>query len=188
MSAPARDVETLLGALGHYRRARTEFLEAIGCSGSNRDPFAEFAEIIALAALGGMMAESRTQKGWDFTDTEGQRVQVRYLANPGGRWVNEHLVDFRGGGCERYALLVIEAFEPKALFVFDSATLGAVCAGLGKRHGNQEQTLALTQANYKAILADPESFAPRGVAVVKLDRMGSGGPYAAVSPPSLRST
>lgn len=169
MSTTSADVESLLGALSAYRRARVEFLEAIDCVGSNRDPFAEFAERIALAALGGTMATSRTQKGWDFTDPQGLRVQVRYLANPAGRWVNEHRVDFRGAGCERYALLIIEAFEPKALVVFDAERLGSVCAVLGKRHGGQEHTLQLTQANYRALVSDPARFVELGVQVADLE-------------------
>jgi hypothetical protein len=57
-------------------------------------PFAEFAERLAHAVLGGEMAASRVQKDWDFTTDAGERVQVRYLANPPDRWVNEHYVDF----------------------------------------------------------------------------------------------
>lgn len=171
MSTMGGDVRSLLGAVSTYRRARVAFLDAIGCAGSNRDPFAEFAEHVALAAVGGTMATSRTQKGWDFTDPQGRRVQVRYLANPWGPWVNEHLVDFRGGGCERYALLIIEAFEPEALVIFDARSLGAVCAALGKRHGDQDRTLQLTQANYKAIVSGATDFASRGVVVVDLDRV-----------------
>lgn len=168
MSAQGPDVVALLEALGSYRAARIELLEALGCAGSNRDPFAEFAERIALAAIGGEMATSRTQKGWDFTDPQGRRVQVRYLANPAGPWVNEHLVDFRGGHCDRYALLVVDAFEPKALVVFDGEQLGGVGAALAKRHGDQEHTLQLTQRNYKALLSDPERFAVHGVQVLDL--------------------
>jgi hypothetical protein len=164
------DVAGLVGALRQYRVARTEFLEVLGCSGSNRDPFAEFAECIALAAVGGSMAASRTQKGWDFTDPTGQRVQVRYLANPQGPWVNEHLVDFRSGGCDRYALLVVEAFEPKAVLIFGGDHMASVGAALGKRHGDQERTLQLTQANYKAIVAAPETFATLGVQVLNLSQ------------------
>jgi hypothetical protein len=176
VSSPAADVDALLEALSAYRIARVRLLEALGCSGSNRDPFAEFAERIAVAALGGTMAASRTQKGWDFTDTERRRVQVRYLANPAGPWVNEHLVDFRGGHCDRYALLVVEAFEPKALLVFEAEHLGAVGVALAKRHGDQEHTLQLTQRNYKALLAEPARFAAYGVQVLDLTRGWELGP------------
>ena len=44
----------------------------------------------------GELAPSRTQKGWDLTAPNGDHVQVRYLANPGDRWLNEHVVDFSG--------------------------------------------------------------------------------------------
>ena len=168
MSSTGTDVGALLDALGRYRMARSEFLEALGCIGSNRDPFAEFAERIALAAVGGTMAPSRTQKGWDFTDGEGRRVQVRYVANPAGPWVNGHVVDFRGGHCDRYALLIIEAFEPKSLLVFDAAEMPAVGAALAKSHGNLEHTLQLTQRNYMTMLDDPARFGTLGVEVLVL--------------------
>ena len=114
------------------------------------------------------MAASRTQKGWDFTDPEGRRVQVRYLANPADRWVNEHVVDFRADGCDRYALVVIEALDAKNLLVFEHEHLTEVCRVLGKRHPDQENVLGLTQVNYRAILSDPRRFASLGVQVLSL--------------------
>lgn len=127
----------------------------LGCAGSNRDPFSEFAERMAVAALGGTLAASRTQKGWDFIDPDGHRVQVRYLANPSVPWVNGHVVDFRGGGCDRYALVVFEALDARSLIVFDHAYLADVGHALGKRHPDQEDVLQLGQANYLALIADP---------------------------------
>ena len=41
------ETDELTAALRLYRTARTEFLEALGCARSNRDPFAEFAEVMA---------------------------------------------------------------------------------------------------------------------------------------------
>jgi len=162
------DVAQLLRALALYGAARADFLSALGRGGSNRDPLAEFSERIALAAAGGTMATSRTQKGWDFMDPEGRRVQVRYLANPLGPWVNGHVVDFRGGGCDRYALVVFEGLDVKSLLVFDNEHMGEVGRALGKRHPGQDDTLQLSQANYRAILSDPERFAPLGIRVVDL--------------------
>lgn len=144
-----RDLSTLIMALGTYRAAREKFLVALGCESSNRDPFAEFAEHVALAVVGGEMAQSRVQKGWDFTDGEGRRVQVRYLSNPAGPWVNEHLVDFRGDGCDRYALVLFEALDLVAMIVFDREGLERVCAALKKRHPRQDLTLQFTSANYR---------------------------------------
>ncbi len=95
------------------------------------------------------MAQSRVQKGWDFTDGEGRRVQVRYLSNPAGPWVNEHLVDFRGDGCDRYALVLFEALDLVAMIVFDREGLERVCAALKKRHPRQDLTLQFTSANYR---------------------------------------
>jgi hypothetical protein len=162
------DVDRLLAALRTYRAARDEFLALLGCAESNRDPFSEFAERVALAALGGTLAASRTQKGWDFMDFDERRVQVRYLANPLGPWVNGHVVDFRGGGCDRYALVIFEALDAQSLIVFDHAHLTDVGRALGKRHAGQEDTLQLGQANYLAIVAAPARFADLGVEVIDL--------------------
>lgn len=162
------DVDQLLAALRVYRAARDEFLAALDCTGSNRDPFSEFAERVALAALGGTLATSRTQKGWDLMDPEGRRVQVRYLANPIGPWVNGHLIDFRGDGCDRYALVIFEGLDAKSMLVFDQSQMAGICALLSKRHPNQEHTLQLGQANYRAIMNDPQLFAGLGVQVLNL--------------------
>jgi hypothetical protein len=161
-------VDRLLEALRLYRSARDEFLTALGCSGSNRDPFSEFAERVALAAIGGTLAASRTQKGWDFEDLAGRRVQVRYLANPIGPWVNGHVVDFRGGGCDRYALVFFEGLDAKTLVVFDHTRMADVGRALGKRHPDQENTLQMGQANYRAILINPDRFRDVGVQIVDL--------------------
>jgi hypothetical protein len=165
---PGPDVDQLLAALRVYRASRDEFLAALDCAGSNRDPFAEFAERVALAALGGTLATSRTQKGWDFMDPEGRRVQVRYLANPADQWVNGHLIDFRGAGCNRYALVIFEALDAKSLLVFDHSQMAGICALLSKRHPDQENTLQLGQANYRAIVNSPQPFAQLGVQVLNL--------------------
>lgn len=150
-----------------YREGRRDFLRALGCGESNRDPLAEFAEQVVAALLGGQLATSRVQKGWDVATLAGDHVQVRYLTNPAGEWVNGHLVDF-SGDCDRYALVVFEALDPKALIVFSRGQLGGVCAALGKRHGNQQSTLQLTQANYLRLVADPVGFAALGVEVIPL--------------------
>ena len=103
MSAvPPVRIEEMLDALRTYRDARATFLRGLGCDTSNRDPFAEFSERLVAGLLDAELAASRVQKGYDVTTRDGDRVQVRYLANPGDRWVNEHLVDFRAD-CDRYA-------------------------------------------------------------------------------------
>jgi hypothetical protein len=173
-SEPAKDgpgprhLGNLLAALGAYRAARQEFLTTLGCDGSNRDPFAEFAEQVALAVVGGEMAQSRVQKGWDFTDVFGRRVQVRYLANPAGRWANEHLVDFRGDGCDRYVLVLFEALDLVGVIVFERVGLAQVGAALKKRHPGQDETLQFTASNFRSIAAEPERFAALGARFVDL--------------------
>lgn len=92
----APDLAGLLPEFATYREARCAFLAALGCDGSNRDPLAVFSEQIALAALGGTMAESRMQKGCDLREPAGRRVQVRYLTNPvGSEWLNGQVLEGR---------------------------------------------------------------------------------------------
>ncbi len=163
-AAPLAETERLLGALRLYRAARQVFLGALGIAASNRDPLAEFAELIACAELGGTMATSRVQKGWDLVDPDGNTVQVRYVANPAGTWVNEPLIDF-SGGCDRFALVVYEALDVRALLVFSAPRIAEVCARLGKRHRDTDTRLGLTQRNYLEILANQQEFGALGVDV-----------------------
>lgn len=161
------DRDELLAALRSYRSARRTFLTALGCHESNRDPLAEFAEQISHAILGGQMATSRVQKGYDLVTDNGHKVQVRYLANPGDRWVNEHLVDFRGE-IDLYALLIVEALDAKSLLVFSRPSLSAVAAALGKRHPSQDTTIQFTRRNYWQVLAEADRFQEMGVQVYRL--------------------
>lgn len=147
-----------------YRAARREFLEALGIPVSNRDPLAEFSERLVAVLVGGRLADSRVEKGYDITDERGRKIQVRYLANREGKWVNEHLVKF-DGGVDFYALVIVEALEPRTVICFSRDTLRMVCARLGKRHPHQEITLQLTQVNAKAMLADRASFRAMGVRI-----------------------
>lgn len=137
----------LLTALGHYRQARRELLAILGLPESNRDPLAEFSEHLVASLIGGALAESRVQRGWDILTSEGAHVQVRYLANPSSQWVNEHLVDFRSPETDQYALVTFEDLAPTAVLIFRRATLGSLGAWLGKRHPNQDVTLQLTHRN-----------------------------------------
>jgi hypothetical protein len=63
----------LRAAFERYARGRAELLEAIGVSGSNRDPLAEFSERLVAALLEGDVATNRVQRGWDVM-AAGRRV------------------------------------------------------------------------------------------------------------------
>jgi len=156
--------EDLIRAMARYRTARREFLVALGIPASNRDPLAEFSERLVAELVGGRLADSRVAKGFDVVDPDGRKIQVRYLANPEGAWVNEHLITF-DDDLDFYALAIIEALEPTAVICFARDTLAQVCAHLGKRHPQQERTLQLTRVNAKACLSDRARFAPLGVRV-----------------------
>jgi len=161
---PPADRVTLLEAVQAYRQARTLFLHALGVPISNRDPLAEFAEGFVHALVGGTLAESRVQKGFDLIDQRGARVQVRYVANPAGEWVNGHTVAF-DPDVDAYALMLIEALEPKAVLWFTRDTLKEVCGVLGKRHPDQDRLLQLTPSNVNRLITDRATFRRLGVRV-----------------------
>src|SRR5687767_5040124 len=95
----------LLAAYSAYRDARILLLRELECLASNRDPLAEFSERLVAKMLGGELAGSRVQAGYDLVTPTGQRVQVKYLANPAAAWVNEHHVHFGHPDCDVYALV-----------------------------------------------------------------------------------
>lgn len=154
----------LLDALDVYRPARQAFLAVLGLPVSNRDPFAEFSEQFVHALMGGVLATSRVQIGHDLVLLDGLKVQVRYLANPGTQWVNEHLVTAIPG-VELYALALFEAFEPVGIVVFPTAGLAPICAALGKRHPRQDEQLQFTRRNWWAIRDDPDLYRRLGCRV-----------------------
>lgn len=152
----------LLSALDAYRVARQALLSALGLPVSNRDPLAEFSEHLVAALAGGVLASSRVQAGHDLVLGEGAKVQVRYLANPAGVWVNEHLVH-RIAGVDWYALVLFEAFTVVGVLIFPMGELGSICQALGKRHPRQEDALQFTRRNWWTIRDAPDRFRSLGV-------------------------
>jgi hypothetical protein len=51
----------------------------------------------------------------------------------------------------------------RSIVVFRRETLTQVCAGLRKRHPEQEGTLQITEANVNKLISDPEEFESLGV-------------------------
>lgn len=160
---PNRERARLLTALDTYRLARQQMMTSLGLPRSNRDPLAEWSEQFVCTLLGGALAASRVQAAYDLTAPNGERVQVRYLANPADGWVNEHRVQ-SVAGVNGYALVLFEAFQPSGVLLFP-AHLSAVCAVLSKRHPAQDVSLQFTRANWQAICAEPSRFAALGVRV-----------------------
>jgi len=165
-------ISTLLKALHTYSEARTLFLSQIGRGGSCRDPLAEFSEILVGYLLRAVPAGSRVQKGYDLVKPNGRHIQVRYLANPKGKWVNEHVVDFTSG-CDEYALVIFVALQLQSALVFQRETIGEVCALLGKRHPNQRITLQFTQRNYEAIIKEPSRYQALGVIIYQFSELAA---------------
>lgn len=159
----------LLTAFAEYRAARLKFLQRIGRPSSNREPLAEFSECLVAHLLDGTLADSRVQKDYDVIGPGGQRIQVKYLANPRGYWVNEHHIHFRGE-MDAYAIVFFEELEPTHVIVFQRENLEKVCRQLGKRHPHQDSILQLTRRNFQTILANPEEFEQLGVKVIPLPK------------------
>ena len=145
-----------------YCEARRQFLRALGCDDSCRDPLSEFAERLVRDQLAGTLASSRVQKGHDLITPDGRRVQVKYLANPSGAWRNGHTVDF-GGGMDDYAVVFFEGLGIRAILLFRRETIGSVCALLKKRHLNQDRTLQLGQVDFNKIVGNARLFEAIGV-------------------------
>ena len=111
-----------------YSEARRQFLRTLGCDDSCRDPLSEFAERLVCQQLGGTLATSRVQKGYDLITPDGRRVQVKYLANPSGPWRNGHAVAFNDQ-MDDYAVVFFEGLDVRAILLFRRETLAGVCGG-----------------------------------------------------------
>ena len=161
---PTGSLNALLAGYQSYAAARARFLAGLDLAVSCRDPLSEFSERLTAVLLGAQIAPSRVQKGYDLIKPDGRRVQVKYLSNPEGRWVNEHHIHLTDLADE-YALVIFVALRLQSVLIFQLETLGQVCARLQKRHPEQDTTLQLTHRNIRAILADPAGFTPLGVAI-----------------------
>jgi hypothetical protein len=93
-------------------------------------------------------------------------VQVKYLSNPAGKWINEHPIRFPEGVHE-YALVVFVNLQLETVLIFNSETLTQVCALLGKKHPDQDKTLQFTRRNYETILARRDKFTSLGMEVYR---------------------
>ncbi len=89
---------------------------------------------------------------------------MRYLANPGVGWVNEHRV-FRIPGVELYALVILEAFAVVGVAVFRWGDLAPICSALGKRHPDQGEQLQFTRRNWSTFRDDRAKFRSLGIRV-----------------------
>jgi hypothetical protein len=174
LPAPTTRASELLAALAEYRVARRRLLGVLDLPMSNRDPVPELAEHLVAELLGGTLADSRVQAGWDVRTPEGT-VQVRTLSNTGAdTWVNEHPIH-TVEGVDRYALVVFEDLTVSAVLVFPT-DLALVSAHLGKRHGDQGTTLQLTRRDFSRLVTDRAAAQAAGVQVwtpADLDAVGS---------------
>lgn len=152
-----------------YLLLRKQLLQELGVSNSNRDPLSELSEVIACSKLNAKKASSRVQKDYDLIGPNGERIEVRYVANlkENGRivWKNWHNVKFDRDKRDKYALVVFLNLYPEAMFVFSKDQIEEVCKKLKKRHKNQEYMLEFTVTNYFELRARKEEFKNLGVQV-----------------------
>ena len=156
-----------LAAWAEYRQARQRLLDHLFTAQSNREPMAEFAEILVRDLVSGQLAPGRTEKGWDVETPQGEKIQVRHLANSSGNWNNWHWVA-SSELWDWYALVVFVDLQPVAVHMFPSTDLSAICACLKKRHANQERLLNYTYGNFIAINTEPARFTALGMRVFDL--------------------
>lgn len=155
------DLKHVLSVYQRYVEARNTLLYELNRQ-SNRDPLSEFSEWLVAALIGGRLADSRVQKDWDVQGLDGEKIQVKYLANPADKWVNEHQVHVTEG-MDHYAIVIFESLLPQAVVILPARNLTAVGTALNKRHGDLDTTLQFTQANYRKICADVNKFKTLGV-------------------------
>ena len=132
---------------------------------SQRDPVVEFAERYVAALLGGKLASSRIQQGWDVERPNGRKVQVRTLSNRFiNEWTNEHTVTFTGD-CDEYAIVIFDGRHLHGVVIFQRDRNFEVYEALGKRHAEAETRLNLTRRNMERIFNASDLFAEMGVEI-----------------------
>lgn len=161
------NLNEFLSAFLSYRTARLEFLNYIGCVESNRDPLAEASEHLVVLLTGGELVKNRVQKGYDVVGSDGERIQVKYLANPLNTGINGHIIQFPDEA-DLYAVVVFENLLPRSVLVFTRESLGPVYDRLGKRHKGRGERLELTKANTETILSNAQEFSKIGITVYPL--------------------
>lgn len=160
-------LDEFLSTYNMYRTARLSFLERIDRAGSNRDPLAEASERLVALLTDGELVPNRVQKDYDVLDPTGQRIQVKYLANPLDKSINGHEIRFPKEA-DLYAVVVFEDLMPRSVLIFTRESLGPVYDRLAKRHKGRGEVLLLTKANADAIASDPQTFELLGVTVYLL--------------------
>ncbi|NCO65016.1 MAG: hypothetical protein COW32_02290 [Candidatus Aquicultor secundus] len=154
--------DQIIAAYKQYRIARLDLLAHLELPSSNRDPLAEFSEWLVAFLVGGSLVNSRVQKGYDVIGPEGETIQVKYLANPKGKWVNEHRIYF-SQEMDLYALVIFVDLEIAAALIFPKTSIGQVCQALRKRHPDQDVSLQLTQRDFNYITDNLQLFEALGV-------------------------
>ena len=116
-------VDELVSQFQSYSKSRSRFLEQLNLSKSCRDPLAEFSEVLVGKLLNATLADSRVQKGYDLVKPNQRLVQVKYLCNPSGNWINEHPIKFPDS-VDEYALVIFVSLQLESVLVFQRETLG----------------------------------------------------------------
>lgn len=150
-----------------YWKSRIELLSVLGITASNRDPLSEFSEVLVAALLGAERTKNRVQKGYDLEGPGGEPVEVKYLSNPTGEWVNWHVIQ-RSDTWHKYAVVFFTELRPTTVIVFAHGYLDFLYDALGKRHKGRGESLEITSGVFRALVENPARFKDFGVEVVNL--------------------
>ncbi len=158
----------IVSLLPRYVDARQSLLRAVGATNSNRDPLSELAETVVAQLLDGVPAKNRVNKGWDLKRSDERTVEVKYVANGSGSWINGHDIRFPAGRDE-HALVLIVDLVPQVLLVFDQASATRCYEGLKKYHDrHDDQRLLITPEMLKKIWKKDLDLSTFSVEVIPL--------------------
>lgn len=161
----------LMKAWNRYRSARLDLLSHLHRPESRRDPSGEWSEMLVKQLLNGRFplkpdgqSVNPVQRSYDIILEDGTHIQVKSLSNPDGKWVNEHEIKFTGQ-VDTYAIVFFKNLRPEVIIVFPKHQLKYICERLGKKHGEQDIQLKLTQRDFELILAERDDFVGLGLRI-----------------------
>jgi hypothetical protein len=168
---PAGTPVELIQQFDEYVTCRNRYLRTLNLSSSNRDPGYEFAEHFIAAIVGGKLADSRVQSGWDVMRPDRRTIQVRTLWNTHvNTWLNEHTIKFPQSADE-YVLVIFLNHKPRWIVAMDRSAM-PVLRTLLKKTNKAKSEITLTASNLKAMCDRPQDFEDIGVRVIELPHTG----------------
>ena len=128
-------------------RAKSAAVDYYQLTGKPLGITGEIGEYLAAKHLGLELADARTP-GYDATDPQGRRIQVKARAIPNSkRLTGQRLGSIRLEHDWDVVLLVLmdQLFEPRAIYEADRAAIEAALAKPGSKARNERGALAVTK-------------------------------------------